>query len=559
MARSQLDARTFGIGELITQRKLFAVPPHQRSYAWGAEQVEQFLDDIQRAIQDGAQDYFIGLVVLQGSSTGTWEILDGQQRLATTTMIYSGIRNWLSERNLDPDANQIEGEYIGVRQLGGKFSPRLRMNVDNREDFDTYIVRKVPFDQVRQRQRGLRRASSNAKLLEGTSICRSWVDSYSKTFGDAGTADQARVLFNLALFLEGGVKVVCVDVASDADAFTLFEVLNDRGTDLSAIDLVKNHIFGKIEDSEQDSFESKWRALILTVDARSGDDFLKVFWTSRYGVVQKNAVYRLIKSVYPDADGVRTLIDDFLDAALKLRAIDDPNDILWAKYAPEIRDYLTQINLIGSRQVRPVILSALHRFDPAELPDFMWMLVVMLVRYQLIGQGRTGILEKELGRLAEGIWKGEIATAERAWSSVGQIVPDDSQFTANFISHVENKPSRVRYLLTALNEQIQKGKQAPLTRPMVIESLAQDAVVVPAIGKPDSFSEYTVLEQVLIERNTIVAESSLSLAFEQSIFPLTQLVGEIMLEAEQVQPHETPFKDKYLAFAASWVSWTWRV
>jgi uncharacterized protein with ParB-like and HNH nuclease domain len=137
--KSQLDANTYGIGQLITQRKMFVVPEHQRTFAWSIEEIEQYLEDIANAKETEATDYFIGLIVLQGPVDAGWQILDGQQRLATTTMIYSAIRAWLSSHGLKDDSAQIEGEFIGVRQLGGKYNPRLRLNTDNREIFDRLV------------------------------------------------------------------------------------------------------------------------------------------------------------------------------------------------------------------------------------------------------------------------------------------------------------------------------------------------------------------------------------------------------------------------------------
>lgn len=175
MSKSQLEARIYGLGELITQRKLFAVPSHQRSYAWEIEEVEQFLTDIDYAIQTDASDYFVGLVVLQGPKVRTWEILDGQQRLTTSSMVYAAIRNWLSERGMDQDANQIENEFVGVRQLGGEFTPRLRMNIENRQDFESYVVRKIPLPDAKLRLRELKKGSSNYRLIEAAICCRNWI------------------------------------------------------------------------------------------------------------------------------------------------------------------------------------------------------------------------------------------------------------------------------------------------------------------------------------------------------------------------------------------------
>jgi len=99
MKTSQLEASTYGIGQLITQRKQFAVPEHQRSFAWTTEEVGDYLTDISQALAKDAADYFIGLIVLLGPVETVWQILDGQQRLATATMLYAAIREWLQARN----------------------------------------------------------------------------------------------------------------------------------------------------------------------------------------------------------------------------------------------------------------------------------------------------------------------------------------------------------------------------------------------------------------------------------------------------------------------------
>src|SRR5258708_25032495 len=116
-----MNADTRGIGELIQANRLFAVPDHQRDYAWDADdEVLQFIEDLEREMLEGrSDDYFLGLIVLVHPEDGQpWEILDGQQRLATTTMIYAAIRDWLSANRRDVDAQVIQNDYIGIRTLG---------------------------------------------------------------------------------------------------------------------------------------------------------------------------------------------------------------------------------------------------------------------------------------------------------------------------------------------------------------------------------------------------------------------------------------------------------
>jgi len=129
----QMVSETKGIGQLLNARRYFAVPPHQRDYAWPIGAVDQFLDDIVNAMDDGEADCFLGLVVLVDSdarSGNRYEILDGQQRLATTTMVYAAIRQWLRDAGRDDEAVKIQKDFIGISEIGeSEDEPRLILNV----------------------------------------------------------------------------------------------------------------------------------------------------------------------------------------------------------------------------------------------------------------------------------------------------------------------------------------------------------------------------------------------------------------------------------------------
>ncbi|RYD61070.1 MAG: DUF262 domain-containing protein, partial [Verrucomicrobiaceae bacterium] len=194
MNKSQLDASTYGLGELITQRKLFSVPDHQRSYSWGVEQVDQLLSDVRYAFEKNSPEYFVGLIVLQGPVDGAWQILDGQQRLATSTMIYSAIREWLQARNFGDDARQIETEFIGVRQLGGTFTPRLSLNTNNRDIFEQYVNTSSPLSDLRAAAKTHHKHGSGRRILEAAIHTRMWIEKFCNESA-ADKNDQARILF----------------------------------------------------------------------------------------------------------------------------------------------------------------------------------------------------------------------------------------------------------------------------------------------------------------------------------------------------------------------------
>ncbi len=451
MSTTMFDSNTYGIGELITQRKLFAVPLHQRNYSWGDEQVEQFLRDIKLAFTDKPQDYFIGLMVLQGPTKGVWEVLDGQQRLTTVTMIYSAIRNWLKERSFDRDANQIEAEYLGVRHLGGEFLTRVRLNSLNHDLFDRHVIKASPTDEIRRERDQLARRTSNALLLGAALACRDWIAEVANALGDT-TESKAKGLFRLSRFLETGVKVVTVDVATDADAYILFESLNNRGADLSALDLVKNYIFSIGENAQFARLEGMWERLTQSIEGSDADDFLKYFWTSRFGIIQKNDLFKKIRVAYVGHDAANRLLEELLDAADFAEALDEEDHPLWMEHSKQTLEHVSNIKAIGSKQARPVLYSAIKRLDESNLDQFLRDLTISLIRFQTIGHGRTGVLEKVLGRISPGLWQKQITDRDSWLFVLRELLASDEQFISDFNAHHEQKISRAHYLLKELEK-----------------------------------------------------------------------------------------------------------
>lgn len=472
---AKLSAGTYGIGQLITQRKAFVVPLHQRLFAWSPEQIEQYLDDVDAAIQSQTPEYFIGVIVLRGPVDTSWEVLDGQQRLATTTMIYSAIRDWLRENNYPEDARQIENEFIGVRQLGGTYSARLKLNSTNRSLFDRFIVQGASTTDVRTELESHRRTSSNYYLLKGVQYCRQWLEKY--TGSDATRHQKAARIFALASFLENRVMVVGVDVRSTADAYILFEALNDRGAELSALDLVKNYIFSKVPAGRSEEYDARWSRLSDNIEGRGADDFLKVFWTSRFGIVHKSNIFAKISEEYrSDVDGSQ-LLTQLVEGSERYAALEDPEHRVWAAYDWTSRYLIEDLKTLGNRQARPLILAALEHFAHEEVCPFLWLLIVVVVRFQVAGGGRTGVMEKAFASLAKRIQSGEVCTADAAYHHLRSLITDDAAFVSDFRQIKERKAARIFYLLREMEA---ASRDEHVSGRMYLEHRARSAAYSPS-------------------------------------------------------------------------------
>lgn len=446
MKNSQFEAKTFGVGELISQRKLFRVPPHQRSYAWDKDAVDEFIGDIETALGNGASDYFIGLIVIQASPSGEWVLLDGQQRLTTVSLIYAAARLWLLDNGYDADAHQIHHEYLGVRRLGGDYSSRMLLNGENQDLFEGAVTQAVGDSQFRRFAQVLPRTASNKLLLSAALNCRKWIKLFAgeNEAGDGGS-DRVSKIYGLARFLDSRLKVVAVEVSSDVDAYVLFESLNDRGIALSALDLIKNYILSLAPDQVD-----VWAGLLMTLGDENPEDFLKVFWTSRYGVIQKSQIFRGVKTQYPSAIGVITLLDQLKTDAEILAALSDDDHPYWEKFKAGIRDQIFLLRSLDSKQARPLLISILRDLEDQDLiSSLVWGVTVAIIRFQVVGKGRTGVVEKVFSRLCQIISAKEVMDQQRFRQEAKELLIDDRAFADAFKRHEDKKYSRIAYLLAA--------------------------------------------------------------------------------------------------------------
>ena len=115
--------------------------------------------------------------------------------------------------------------------------------------------------------------------------------------------------------------------------------------------------------------------------------------------------------------------------------------------------------MLGAKQVHPVLLASLGKLSTREKERLLRLFEVLIVRYQLIGGGRTGRLEIACAALAYSIWKGDVTTASDAMAKVSDILPSDAEFRTAFESKIERNNRKATYMLARLERQKRQGKK----------------------------------------------------------------------------------------------------
>ncbi|MGO4726943.1 MULTISPECIES: DUF262 domain-containing protein [unclassified Inquilinus] len=438
-----------GIGKMLMDSR-FIVPNHQRDYSWRVEEIEQLFDDIEDAILKESGIYFLGLMVFLRSRPNILTVLDGQQRLATVVIVLSAIRAWLQQySDHADDAAKIQEWFIGRSELGEKeLQARLTLNAANSQTFSEYILKSVALEDIEEVKNRLKRQDPNRRLLEAAVYAHERVRKMANSHGSP--AEAAKYLFKFVLYIRDQTHAVRLIVESEDAAFTIFETLNDRGLDLSPLDLIKNHLFRSADaksETQVRDLESRWAQMMATLANVSSDNFLKVYWTSRHGRIRTTNLFNAFKRQYATPQSAIDLSLDMLGASEHYAALDAADDPVWARYPEAVRTVLRSQGAIGGQLMHPIMLAALSKLAVSEMERLLRLLEVVIVRYQLIGGGNTGKLESSASIIARKIFAGELTSATAVFQDFRDIYPSDEEFRQNFLIKQERNNARAQYYL----------------------------------------------------------------------------------------------------------------
>ncbi len=160
----EIDIGLEGLGHIIMDHRL-AVPPYQRSYAWEDRHVTDLFQDIGNAISQGESEYFLGSIVIIENTAGPRpEVVDGQQRLATTSILLAAIRDYFYMEGDRGRAADIERDYLISRhRRTQEMIPKLQLNEG---DHDFYMKRILSPPDSADRQAINEHIANNALVKE---------------------------------------------------------------------------------------------------------------------------------------------------------------------------------------------------------------------------------------------------------------------------------------------------------------------------------------------------------------------------------------------------------
>lgn len=431
-----------GLGSILKQNQLF-VPPNQRDYAWTDVEVTKLLQDFARAINEG--DYFVGTIVTIPRAEGTLEVVDGQQRLATTAILLASIRDYLVDRDEPLLVESINNQFLGtVDRTKRERVPTLKLNVGDHDLFSQIISGNLPVGDAN----ALR--TSHQLLIGAKDEAQKHVHNIVATL-DA--KDHGDLLNHWISFIEHKALVVLLRVPDDADAFKMFETLNGRGVPTSQADLIKNYLFGRAGD-RRDEAEARWAYMRGALESLEEEDitvdFLRHALIVQYGFLREAQVYDRVQEVVKSEQAAISFTSVLENLANVYVATFNAEHERWNGYPAVARRGIETFNLLNIRPMRPLLLAIAARLKEKDATAALQFLVSLSVRLLIAASTRSASVEIPLANAAKDVFSGDVSTADQLRSTLSSVMPSDAEFQLAFETARVSNARLGRYLLRSL-------------------------------------------------------------------------------------------------------------
>lgn len=446
---SKINFEIKGIGKLIKESHL-KVPIYQRPFAWEEKQIEELLNDIKESINE--EEYFLGTIVLTKiQELNRLEIVDGQQRISTIAIFFAALKMNLSD---EKSSNKIQEDYLSEYDIReGENIPKLELNQQDNNFFREYIINKnTEYPDKIESHRRIKRAFD---------VSENFIDKLLKS-----NNNDPNVLYDWKEFIDEKLKIVLIIVPSEANAFTIFETLNDRGLELAQIDLLKNYLYSKAGSRRLKEAQNSWVELTSKIESSENEGlvltYIKHHWASQHGFVRvKNKeLYSNIKKGIKNTTQVITFINTLKNDVDIYLAILNHNNSYWNDYDNKCKEYIATLNYFGLEQYRPLLLAIIKKFNKVEVTKSLKLILSWLIRNLITGSLGGGTLEQTYANKAKEVFSGKIDNTSKLLESLKDLIPQDRDFKERFRISTVSKHKYARYYLQAI-ENYHRGQDNP--------------------------------------------------------------------------------------------------
>lgn len=369
---TKIKGAEYPLSKIFSSDFDYEIPSFQRPYAWTEEEAGDLFDDLYDFYVSEADDeqYFLGSIVLVKEDDKPYsEVIDGQQRLTTLTILLAAITSKLSGEDRDDFKTYIIEPGRASQGLASK--PRVHIRKRDNDFFQKYIQgmdfeHLFTLDADAQDTEAKTNIVKNARLLMG------------RIEDNLASVDE---IIRFGAYLVQRCFLVAVSTPTRQAAFRIFSVMNSRGMSLLATDIIKADIIGAIRESWHDEYNNKWEEMEVEVGRNGFNDLFGHIRMIIAKVKAKKALQDEFYSVvFPDTNGkditekdAINFIENILSPFSEAYRVVKNSEFASTTGADNVNDILRWLNRIDNSDWIPVAMQfyVKHKDNAALMNRFL--------------------------------------------------------------------------------------------------------------------------------------------------------------------------------------------
>lgn len=346
-----IKGEAFYLSKVFSSDFQYSIPDYQRPYSWEEEHIKQLFDDLYEFYQRKTDEsYFLGSIVVIKDHSPQAEVVDGQQRLTSLTILFATLANFLTGKYKASIAKYLQQPEDLAESIPAQ--PRLILRKRDKDFFKKYI-----------------------QELEANKIEELTIEHDCKNDAQKNIVRNALVLlkaipeklkneeeaFDFFKFLIQKCCLVIVSTPNKESAFRIFSVMNNRGLDLLPTDILKAELIGEIQ-TNQDEYTQKWEDLEQELGRnRFNELFTHIRMIKLKNKAQRSILEEFKELVIPEICSISDFIDDELSSYASAFSALKNNNYQADSNQFEINQYIYWLNRVGFSEWLPVAILFLHQ------------------------------------------------------------------------------------------------------------------------------------------------------------------------------------------------------
>lgn len=393
----QITPEVKNIRQLLNSKKQFLIPRFQREYSWEKKNYEEFLDDIIKGLkindigQLSSEKYFLGTMLFIGSYTdGTTkeiEVVDGQQRLTTITILFSAMAESFKLAG-EEKLSKIIFDYIMTTDDNGE--PVRILKTSTSYPFFSNFIQDATKSHIKDPSSEEEMCIKETYDFFKSALTEKNIRKLLKKF-NASQCSLDRVEYTniLKAIRDRVLNSVFVSISTDTQeqANMIFEILNAKGKRLASIDLIKNKLFESVNYTEPADYATDtWNEIKKTLTSRKGmirfESFYRQFWNSKYKKTADKDLYDEFNRTITTKERAEQLLSELEDESKQYVNIvypqrsdyDNKKEFFWL--VQSLRVLNEDFNIT---QVRVILLALFDAYNRETISGAYFKKVILLL------------------------------------------------------------------------------------------------------------------------------------------------------------------------------------